>query len=181
MLNSAQQQNISRFPRTEQDDHVRRGAAAQGRVARGQVSRARHELTGAPLAPKNQDALDELRPQERLSPVPQDVLDFRPERGLRLDAKLFAKCPQSAISGCSQGPGVVRTRCSRCVWTMDRLCNYSHLLRKILPGPQHLKSPRCSSRPPSQLTEEGWRGEGHRDRQFFPTIGREDFGQTIQF
>ena len=32
---------------------TRRGLATQSRVQRGQVSRARHELTGVPLAPKN--------------------------------------------------------------------------------------------------------------------------------
>ena len=31
-------------------DTARRGLAAQSRVQRGQVSRARHELTGTPLA-----------------------------------------------------------------------------------------------------------------------------------
>ena len=36
----------------DEDTNSRRGAAAQSRVERGQVSRARHELTGAPLAPQ---------------------------------------------------------------------------------------------------------------------------------
>ena len=70
--------------------------AAQSRVERGHVSRARHELTKAPLAPKNQDTLNELqgrRPQERVSAIPQEVLDFRPEAELQLDAKLLAKVP----------------------------------------------------------------------------------------
>ena len=39
------------------DDKARRGLAAQSRVQRGQVSRARHELTGTPLAPKSEATL----------------------------------------------------------------------------------------------------------------------------
>ena len=49
---------------------------------RGQVSRARHELTGAPLAPKNATTLEELQSKrlvEQASPIPQAVLDFVPE------------------------------------------------------------------------------------------------------
>ena len=93
LLTTAQQQNTVRITRTEQvDDHVRRGMAAQSRVERGHVSRARHELTGAPLAPKNQDTQNELqgrRPQERVCAIPQEVLDFRPEAELQSDANFL--------------------------------------------------------------------------------------------
>ena len=44
--------------RTEKsDEETRRGKAAQRRVQHGQVSRARHELTGAPLAPRDGQTL----------------------------------------------------------------------------------------------------------------------------
>ena len=90
LLNAAQQKNISRIPRTDQvDGFVRRGAAAQSRVARGQVSRARHE---------------------RLSLVPQDVLNSGLEGELQLDAQLFARCLQSAPSGSSPEPGGLHER-----------------------------------------------------------------------
>ena len=46
---------------TEEEDHRRRGRAAQSRVQQGQVSRARQELTGAPLVPRNEDTLQQLR------------------------------------------------------------------------------------------------------------------------
>ena len=49
-------------------EQKRRGTAAQRRIQQGQVSRARHELTGASLAPKTRATLDELqqrRPQEQ--------------------------------------------------------------------------------------------------------------------
>ena len=65
-----------------EDENSRRGAAAQSRVERGQVSRARHELIGAPLAPHTSETLDELRarrPQESSSPISREVMDFAPE------------------------------------------------------------------------------------------------------
>ena len=74
----------------------------------GQVSRARHELTGAPLPPKNLATLNglrERRPQERQSLVQQEVLDFEPQSTLQLDAELFARCLQMAPFGSSPGPG----------------------------------------------------------------------------
>ena len=48
-------------PQNVTDDDIRRGLAAQSRVQRGQVSRARHELTGVALAPKDETTLAELR------------------------------------------------------------------------------------------------------------------------
>ena len=39
--------NHSRHERTEEEEQIRRGQAAQSRIQRGQVSRARQELTGA--------------------------------------------------------------------------------------------------------------------------------------
>ena len=93
---------------TEKEDHRRRGRAAQSRVQQGQVSRARQELTGAPLAPRNEDTLQQLRnrpPQEQLRAVPSEVLEFQPSREFTMDAKLFAECLRSALSGCSPGPG----------------------------------------------------------------------------
>ena len=81
--------------KTLEDDHSRSGAAAQSRVERGQVSRARHELTGAPLAPKNATTLEALQRKrlvEQASPIPQAVLDFVPELTLQLDKQLFVKC-----------------------------------------------------------------------------------------
>ena len=50
-----------RCERSEEADQQHRGKAAQERVQRGQVSRARHELTGAKLVPKDEATLNELR------------------------------------------------------------------------------------------------------------------------
>ena len=93
---------------TEEEDRQRRGKAAQNRVQQGQVSRARQELTGASLAPRNSATLDELRrkrPQTRQAEIPLAVLQYEPARGLKFDAKLFASCFRSAPLGSSPGLG----------------------------------------------------------------------------
>ena len=64
-------------PRTPEEEAIRRGLIAQSRVQREQVSRARQALIGASLAPRNSETLDALqnrRPQERISAIPQEVL-----------------------------------------------------------------------------------------------------------
>ena len=78
------------------------------RVERGQVSRARQELTGAALAPKTADTLRELqekRPVAQMREIPPAVLEYTPERLLDLDADLFGQCLSSAPSGTAPGPG----------------------------------------------------------------------------
>ena len=95
-------------PQNVTDDDIRRGLAAQSRVQRGQVSRARHELTGVALAPKDETTLAELRsrrPQSRVHDIPQAIIDHIPESPLQLDEKTFAKCLQTAPSGSAPGPG----------------------------------------------------------------------------
>ena len=76
---------------------IRRGQAAQSRVERGQVSRARHEFVGAPLPSQ--------RPQEQLRELPRTVTDFQPERPLNLDRKIFHDCLRGSPSGVASGPG----------------------------------------------------------------------------
>ena len=81
---------------------IRRGQAAQNRVERGQVSRARHELVGVPLAPKNAETLAQLRrqrQQEQLRELPRTVTEFQPERPLNLDRKIFHDCFRGSPSG----------------------------------------------------------------------------------
>ena len=72
LLSEARREVVRRGePQCKGDEKARRGAAAQRRVERGQISRARQELTGASLAPKNGDTLTELRskrPQEVRAP-----------------------------------------------------------------------------------------------------------------
>ena len=107
----ATQHQVSQAPRgerTEEADREHRGKAAQARVQRGQVSRARQELTGAKLAPKDESTLNELRnrrPQEQLREIPDDVLRFQPAAPLQLDRSLFAQSLRGAPSGSSAGPG----------------------------------------------------------------------------
>ena len=78
----------------EMEEAVRRSRAALNRVQRGQVSRARQELTGAALGPKNMDTLAELqgrRPSERVVDISQEVTTLVPDRPDELDTKWFTK------------------------------------------------------------------------------------------
>ena len=105
-------------PQCKSDEKARRGAAAQRRVERCQISRARLELIGASLVPKNADTVTELRnkrPQEVQSPIPQHVLDFAPECELKLEPKVFATCLRTALCGSSPGPG-------GCTYEMLKVC-----------------------------------------------------------
>ena len=53
------------------------------------MSRARHELTGTPLAPKTEATLQDLQSR-------QEVINFVPESPLQFDVKLFVRqCPRS--------------------------------------------------------------------------------------
>ena len=97
----------SRHPCTE-EEQMRRGQAAQSRIRQGQVSRARQELTGASLAPKNGATLGELRhqrPQTQLREIPPAVLEAQPPRAVTLDRKIFHSCLQGSPSGVAPGPG----------------------------------------------------------------------------
>ena len=72
------------------------------RVQQGQVSRARQELTGASLAPKNQATFDELqnkRPQDQDKQIPRHVLESNRASLLNLDVKKFVECLQRIWPG----------------------------------------------------------------------------------
>ena len=93
--------------RTEEEEQIRQGQAAQSRIQRGHVSRA-SELTGAALAPKNGATLGELRrhsPQMQLREIPHAVLETQPERALTLDQTIFHSCLQGSPSSVAPGPG----------------------------------------------------------------------------
>ena len=88
----------------------------------------REALIGAALAPRNLETLEALqsrRPQERVSQIPQEVLEFQPDHPLQLDSKLFAKCLREAPSGCSPGPG-------GCTNEMLRVCLDDNELFQLL-------------------------------------------------
>ena len=65
-------------------------------------------LTGAALAPKTDATFQEhqgRRPQEQVRGIPEEVLQFVPERPLKLNSKVFTKCLSGAPSGSAPGPG----------------------------------------------------------------------------
>ena len=87
-------------------------------VQQGQVSRARHELTGAPLAPKNEDTFRELqdrRPREQVRPIPREVLEFNPSVPSQMEMRTFVDCLRSAPAGSAPGPG-------GCSYEMLKVC-----------------------------------------------------------
>ena len=64
---------------TVEEEQEKRGREAQTKIQMGQVSRARHVLTGASLAPKTDATFDMLqakRPQEHVREIPREVMDF---------------------------------------------------------------------------------------------------------
>ena len=112
----------------EGQEQQRRGNAAQRRIQQGQVSRARHELTGATLAPRTRATLDKLkqrRPQEQRREIPQPVLDFNPDVPLSLNKELFVSALRSSLSGSAAGPG-------GCTNEMLRVClDDAHVLQLL--------------------------------------------------
>ena len=86
----------------------RRAHEACQKVRLGEVSRARQCLTGAALAPGNEDtfrALQDRRPEQVIRPLTQEVLDFQPEVPVHLDRAMFLTSLKSAPRGSSPGPG----------------------------------------------------------------------------
>ena len=82
----------------------RRAHEACQKVRLGEVSRARQCLTGAALAPGNEDtfrALQDRRPQQVIRPLTQEVLNFEPE----VPVHMFLTSLKSAPRGSSPGPG----------------------------------------------------------------------------
>ena len=68
---------------TVEEEQEKRGRAAQAKIQMGQVSRARHVLTLASLAPKTDATFNQLqdrRPQEQVREIPREVMEFVPER-----------------------------------------------------------------------------------------------------
>eukprot|EP00973_Karenia_brevis_P062797 8731583-Karenia_brevis.AAC.1 len=78
-----------------EQEMARRGSRAQASVQLGEVSRARHQLTGAALAPRSNETRLELqakRPQDVVQEIPRPVLEFVPEVPLTLDQDVFLQC-----------------------------------------------------------------------------------------
>ena len=93
--------------RTEPTDKQKAEVACR-KVRLGEVSRARHCLTGSPLAPGTDDTYRELqskRPQHISRELPQSVREFSPDTPLALDRDAFLKSLKTAPRGSSPGPG----------------------------------------------------------------------------
>ena len=187
LLEDAQSQvpvRPGRNPQDQTQENARRGRAAQSRLERGQVSRARQELTGAALAPKTADTLRELqekRPIAQVREIPPVVLDYTPERPLDLDADLFGQCLSSAPSGTAPGPG-------GCTNEMLRVClddrEVLQLLFRAAEDAARGEMPQSVCRAfmsatMTALQKKDGGARGNCNRNQFPKIDREDFGQTV--
>ena len=92
--------NTPRCERTEEADREHKGKAAQARVQRGRVSRARQELRG-PSWPRKTRHLNELRdkrPHEQFREVSGDLFSFQPEAPVQCDRRLYATSLRGASS-----------------------------------------------------------------------------------
>ena len=90
------------------EDEGRPGVAARNRVQRGQVFRARQELTGAAFAPETAKTLVELRRQRleaEIEEIPPEMMEFQPAAPLNLDPKVFHSCLSGAPVGVAPSPG----------------------------------------------------------------------------
>ena len=186
LLNDAQDHAV-RQPRRSphgHDDKARRGAAAQSRVQRGQVSRGRHELTGAPLAPRNNVTLEELRrqrPQEQQSAIPQEVLEFSPGSPLQFQRHVFVDCLKSAPSGSAPGPGGCTYELLRVCLddheTLDLLCSAAEDFARAQPPHDVMRTFMLANI--TALQKKRRRRAWHRHGHVFQTFGVEDSGPTI--
>ena len=156
--------------------------AEQQRVERGQVSRARQELTGATLAPETDETLRELqgrRPQERIREIPVEVLNFVQGQALVLDATLFSKCLASAPSGSVPGSGGTNEMLKVCL-------DDAEVSQLFLGRPGHGQStdPRVSQNfhacHDDSSPKEGWRSARHRDGDPFSQVGRQHVGPPVR-
>ena len=111
--------------RTDEEERTRRGVVAQERVMQGQVSRARQVLTGAALAPKTLETLEELRRkrcQSQVQPIPLDVMEFTQRHLSNWTREClpfhFGVRPEDLLQAQEGAP----TKCFRCVSTMSSCC-----------------------------------------------------------
>ena len=78
---------------TEEEDLELRGEAALRSIQVGEVSRARHRLTGAKLAPKTDETFNSLqdkRPMEQHRPIPAHVMSHDSDEPVKIDRKILA-------------------------------------------------------------------------------------------
>ena len=98
----------SRPPEDAASRAVRARERACAQVRRGELSRARQTLTGAPLAPGNEETLRQLRDPARRPPelrrqLPDGIHSFRPEHPVQLPPGMVADALRSAKRGSAAG------------------------------------------------------------------------------
>ena len=92
------------------ENEKERGRKARSSVQLGEVSRARHKLTDASLAPGTETTFYNLhakRQQTQKSQLPQSVANFVRQDALYIDREILAQCLRIAPKGSSPGPGAL--------------------------------------------------------------------------
>ena len=154
-----------------------RGEKAAQKVRLGEITRARQCLTGAPLAPGNDNTFNELqrkRPQEVVRELPEHVRAFTPETPLVVNKEILLKSLKSSPRGSSPGPGG---------------CTYEHL--KVLMDDADSFNPRSSEGASQHLQgvdhgqthgghQERWRRARDRHRLLTPTFDRQNTCEAIR-
>ena len=86
----------------------RRAARALRFVQLGEASSARQALEGAEVVPGTLDTLNQLRDENRrplaASPVPEDIVNARPDHHFSLDCEQFLLNLRSSKRGAAAGP-----------------------------------------------------------------------------
>ena len=95
---------------TAEDARARKGVQACNKVRLNECSKARQVLTASAIAPGNDETFAQLtdaerRPRELTEPIPQDVMDFVPDRKAHFSFKMFVSCLRSSPRGSAGGPG----------------------------------------------------------------------------
>ena len=166
----------------DEEEQMRRAQAAQNRIQRGQVSRARQELTGAALAPKNRATLGELRhqrPQTQLPEIPPAVLEAQPPRTVTLDHKILHSCLLGSPSGVAPGPG-------GCTNEMLRFClDDAEILLLLFDAAEDFARGRNSRQCDPVFDDDcpgeaWWRSQVNCNRYIVPQTRREGAGPSVQ-
>ena len=127
-------------------EEERRGKAAQNRVLRGQVSRARHELTGAALVPRTDATFAELqgrRPEQLVRPIGKCwILSLT--KFLIWTSRNSSSASEHLLRGVPRVPADAPMNCCASVWMIANFSSYCFWPQKIWLGAMHHQQPSLS-------------------------------------
>ena len=173
----------SRRGRTHMSDSLgKRVTRAQSLAFMVELSAARTALEGAPCAPGDEFTLralqDERRRQREVRtplPLPEDVVNFRPEEAPNLDRDFFLMTLRKARKGAAGGPSGMTAEHLRVLLHNENDSNLLHemavdVVKGEIPGPI------ADDSAPKARRE----SERNRGRRHLPTACGEDFGPRTE-